>query len=85
VKDHLYATYHQHGFSEGKNEVEDMVSAACCEHTICSNSTFGVWIAELNQNPNKIVTIPSEKFWFKPEQKQVVKDIYRPEWIQIDL
>jgi hypothetical protein len=73
-------------FSECKTEVEDMISMSCCEHNIISNSTFGVWGAELNRNPNKVVIVPSKKYWFGPSESHLkIDDIYRPEWIQIDL
>ncbi len=56
-----------------------------CEHNICSNSTLALMAAELNQNPNKIVIVPSEKNWFgwENQQRMTIKDMFRPEFIQI--
>jgi len=71
-------------FSEGKSEVQDLIEMSHCEHNIVSNSTMSVWAAEINRNPAKIVVIPSEDNWFGINNKHLqVKDIYRPEWIQI--
>lgn len=72
-------------YSEGKTPEQDLVSMANCEHQICSNSSLALWGAELNQNPNKIVIVPSESNWFGIDNqvKMTVKDMFRPEWIQI--
>jgi len=72
-------------YSEGRNEVEDLTLMSHCAHNICSNSTLAVWGAELNQNPNKVVVVPSESNWFGPDnaKKMTVKDLFRPEWYQI--
>jgi nuclear transport factor 2 (NTF2) superfamily protein len=71
-------------FSEGKSETEDLISMANCENQICSNSTLALWGAELNKNPNKIVVTPSEDNWFGKDNKHLtVKDLIRPEFIQI--
>lgn len=71
-------------FSEGKTELEDLILMANCEHNICSNSTMSTWASELNRNPNKIVIVPSEDNWFGLDNKHLeVKDMYRPEWVQI--
>lgn len=61
-----------------------LVMMANCEHQICSNSSMALWGAELNQNENKIVIVPHEDNWFGYDNKKMtVKDLYRPEWIQI--
>jgi len=72
-------------YSEGRNEIEDLVLMSHCAHNICSNSTLALWGAELNQNPNKVVVVPGEDNWFGWENraKMTVKDLYRPEWIKI--
>jgi len=72
-------------FSEGKDEIGDLISMVNCEHQICSNSTLATWGAELNRNPNKIVIVPSENNWFGIDNqvKFTIKDMFRPEWIQI--
>ena len=72
-------------FSEGRNEMEDFLLMSHCAHNICSNSTMAVVAAEINQNPNKVVVVPSESNWFGPDNscKMTVKDLFRPEWHQI--
>lgn len=72
-------------FSIGQNEMQDLISMSECEHNICSNSTMALWAAELNLNPDKIVIVPSESNWFGPDNssKLTVKDLFRPEWLQI--
>jgi len=55
---------------------------SCCEHHICSASTFSWWGAWLSQNPNKKVIMP--KLWFIPGWGgHDVKDVVPPEWIRI--
>lgn len=49
-------------FSENNNEIDDLIDASCCEHNICSSSTFSVWIHWLNRNPNKQGIFPEK--WF---------------------
>lgn len=71
-------------YSTGKNEVEDLISMSECEHQIISNSTLAWWGAEMNQNKNKVVVVPSIRNWFGPENHLTVKDLYRPEWIEVD-
>jgi Glycosyl transferase family 11 len=51
-------------FSDGKNEVEDLVAGSFCEHHICSASTFSWWQAWLGQNENKKVIMPTH--WITP-------------------
>lgn len=67
-------------FSEGHDEVHDLTHMACCEHNICSASTFSWWGMWLNRNPDKRVIFP--KNWFQPGYaKTNVKDIV-PEWCE---
>lgn len=66
-------------FSTFLNEQEDLVQMSCCEHHICSASTFSWWGAWLNQNPNKRILIPS--WWFTPGYQGLdTKDIVPKEW-----
>lgn len=44
--------------------IRDLVNMSCCEHHICSASTFSWWGMYLNQNPNKRVIFP--KHWITP-------------------
>lgn len=49
-------------FSEGQDEVRDLIDGSCCEGQICSNSSFSWWMFYLNQNKNKMAVMP--KKWF---------------------
>lgn len=42
-------------FNTGKNSMYDMLIQSRCAHNICANSTFSMWGARLNQNPDKIM------------------------------
>ncbi len=65
-------------FSEGGNEVSDLVEMSYCEHHICSASTFSWWGAWLNRNPHKQVVMP--RLWFQPGRKEDTSDIVPLEW-----
>lgn len=69
-------------FSIGKNEEQDLVEMSCCEHHICSSSTFSLWAYFLNRNPNKKAIFP--KLWFMPGwDNWVVENILPPEVIKL--
>jgi len=69
-------------FSTDHNEVDDLISMSCCEHHICSASTYSWWGAWLNQNPKKRVYIP--RLWFVPGWGgHNTKDVVPPEWIKL--
>lgn len=66
-------------FSEGQSEEQDLVLMSCCEHHICSASTFSWWGAWLNRNPNKVVIMPNH--WLSPGWGGLdTSDIVPPEW-----
>lgn len=71
-------------FSDNINEEQDMVEASCCEHNICSSSTFSVWLHWLNRNPNKQGIFPEH--WFVPGWCDLVTDdIIEPHCIKLKL
>lgn len=76
------------GYSEGRNEYEDLSLMASCSHHIIANSSFSYWGAFLGHNPNKIVVSPSCKRgnWFGLQSgvRQDCVDLLPPEWIQIE-
>lgn len=61
-------------------EENDLVSMSCCEHHICSASTFSWWAAWLDQNPKKRVIMP--KHWINPawDPNMNQSDIVPKEW-----
>lgn len=69
-------------FSTNTNEVDDLIEASCCEHHICSSSTFSIWIHWLNRNPDKIAYFPQK--WFTDGWMGMnTDDIVPPECIKI--
>jgi hypothetical protein len=73
-------------YSTNNSIEEDLIEISCCHSNIGSSSTFSIWGAELNRNPNKIVI--TQKLWFKSgwqDSYGVVdtSDILRPEWIKL--
>lgn len=70
-------------YSENNDEVADLTLLSCCQHMICSSSTFGWWGAYLIRNPEKQILIPEK--WFGPSEKLPTADIVPPTWIKIPL
>lgn len=66
-------------FSKGQDEEQDLISMSCCEHHICSASTFSWWGAWLNRNDEKHIIIP--RLWFQPGYRKTdTKDIVPETW-----
>ena len=65
----------------------DMQVISECKYNILANSTFCLWGAWLNQNPNKIVLRPS-KYFFSSKPKYIAlnqrKDFWPDDWISIE-
>lgn len=72
----------QFEFSEGKNEVDDLISMISMENNIIANSSFSWWGAYLNNNCNKKIIAP--KTWFGPAlHDHDTKDLIPADWITI--
>lgn len=69
-------------FSEGKSELEDYISLSNCENQITARSTFSLTGAWMNQNPNKIVCVPTTRHkWWNTQNSDLLTDTG---FIQVD-
>lgn len=69
-------------FSGNNSPLQDMSLLSSCEHQIISNSTFSMWAAHLNQNPDKIIVAP--KIWTHvTPQEWDTSDICPDTWIRL--
>ena len=68
-------------FVEGNTPSQDMALMTICQHVITSASTFSWWGAWLNNNPNKIVIAPAQKFWGSDDS---CRDICPRGWILME-
>jgi len=49
-------------FAEGRDEIEDMNLMAACKGHIMANSSFSIWAAFLNPNPDKKIIAPNKYY-----------------------
>lgn len=68
---------------EGVSDIElDLWAMSCCEHHICSASTFSWWGAWLNRNARKRVLMP--KHWITPGWCNLdFSDVVPKEWERV--
>lgn len=59
-RDDCFFDLHVEGLNDPREEVSDLVAGSYCENHICSASTFSLWQALLNRNPNKRCIVPKE-------------------------
>lgn len=82
-KDSLYSTksdtlvqfMDEKGKDRRKDDLFDMYAMSKFDHQVISNSTFSLWAAMLNKNPNKIVISPDAMDWYGPAATYSAKDI----------
>ena len=65
-------------FSEGHDIETDLMEMSCCEHNICSSSTYSWWSMWLNRNENKKVIFPDK--WFCDGYMNMNTGDVIPEW-----
>jgi len=63
-------------FSLNPTEIDDLIALSSCEHQILCYSTFGFIAAWLNQNPDKQVIIPPQKFLFSGSNKNFIPEYF---------
>lgn len=68
-------------YSEGKTELEDLISMASCGANIMANSSFSFFGQYINPNPDKIVTCP--KLWFGVDMNHDTRDLFMPHFVLI--
>lgn len=69
-------------YSTNTDIVKDLEEISWCMHNINSSSTFSIWAALLNRNPEKIVV--TQKEWFQPGWDNAnTSTILPPEWIKL--
>ncbi|MFG6367067.1 MAG: alpha-1,2-fucosyltransferase [Lachnospiraceae bacterium] len=70
-------------WNTGRNSLYDMQLMSCCKHNICANSTFSMWGARLNQNPDKLMLRPLHHDNYETIDTKTVHQNW-PRWILID-
>lgn len=66
-----------------KSSMYDMKLMSCCKHNICANSTFSMWGARLNPNPDKIMIRPLHHDNYETAAAHEIKANWK-NWILID-
>lgn len=68
-------------FVEEDSDYLELYLMSMCKHNILANSTFSWWAGWLNNDINKIITVPSK--WFGSAGPQDTQDLIPKEWVLI--
>jgi len=68
-------------WNKGNDSYKDMQLMSLCKHNILANSTFSMWGAWLNRNPDKRVIRPKRVFVDPTDE---IVDFWPDEWVVID-
>jgi hypothetical protein len=69
--------------NSGRESLHDMELMSHCKHNICANSTFSIWGARLNTNPDKIMIRPLKHDNYEQITPQKVHENWK-NWILIN-
>lgn len=70
-------------WNTGKESMFDMELMRHCRHNICANSTFSIWGARLNRNPDKLVIRPLHHDNYETLDARAVHENW-PGWILVN-
>jgi hypothetical protein len=70
-------------WNTGRESLHDMELMSHCKHNICANSTFSIWGARLNKNPEKITIRPLKHDNYEQTTPKRVHENWR-NWILIN-
>lgn len=70
-------------WNSGRESLHDMELMSHCRHNICANSTFSIWGARLNRNPDKLMIRPLRHDNYEVSDAGTVRENWQG-WILID-
>ncbi len=70
-------------WNTGRESLQDMALMSRCRHNICANSTFSIWGARLNRQPDKIMIRPLHHDNYEALDAGTVHEYWKG-WVLID-
>ena len=70
-------------WNNGRESLQDMALMSHCKHNICANSTFSIWGARLNRNPQKLMIRPLHHDNYEDMDSVQIHEDWKG-WILID-